>query len=131
MVAISVLEGLGFMHERDWMHRDVKPNNLLMGRDGSFKLADFGETNILRDDVLETNKGAQMYISPERIMAMGQGVYGVEADVWSYGLTLLELGVLAYPFDVGEDMNIFALFNIVSDALPSQHTVPCIESVAL
>ena len=75
------------------MHRDIKPSNLLMGFDGAFKICDFGIAKNLEKSLLQSSIGCSPYLSPERINPQKvDEKYGVEADAWSFGLTLVELG---------------------------------------
>jgi serine/threonine protein kinase len=78
------------------MHRDIKPSNILVNSRGYIKLCDFGVSSELEGSVAETFVGTGTYMAPERI----QGAqYTVKSDVWSVGLTLMELAIGKFPFN--------------------------------
>ena len=78
------------------MHRDIKPSNVLVNSRGYIKLCDFGVSGELVNSIADTFVGTSTYMAPERI----QGAkYSVKSDVWSVGLTLMELAVGRFPFD--------------------------------
>ncbi len=81
------------------MHRDIKPSNVLVNSRGSIKLCDFGVSGELVNSIADTFVGTSTYMAPERI----QGAkYSVKSDVWSVGLTLMELAIGRFPFDASE-----------------------------
>ncbi|KAL6944964.1 hypothetical protein ACO0QE_002406 [Hanseniaspora vineae] len=93
-IAESGLRGLYYLHERKIIHRDIKPSNILMNMKGEIKLCDFGVSGDTVNSVATTFTGTSFYMAPERIQ--GQP-YSVTSDVWSLGLTLLEVAEAHFP----------------------------------
>lgn len=78
------------------MHRDIKPSNVLVNSRGMIKLCDFGVATETVNSVADTFVGTSTYMAPERIQG---GAYTVRSDVWSVGLTVMELAIGRFPFD--------------------------------
>ncbi|KAM7542112.1 hypothetical protein Aperf_G00000019620 [Anoplocephala perfoliata] len=94
-ILYAVLCGLEYLRKQlSMIHRDVKPSNILMRRNGEIKLCDFGASGKLIDSVAHSFVGSRSYMAPERIS--GQS-YNTSSDVWSLGLTLIELATGHYP----------------------------------
>jgi serine/threonine protein kinase len=89
-VGAAVAEGLAHVHARGLLHRDVKPANVLLGRDGTVKLTDFGIARLV-DAAKVTSTGLMVgtasYLAPEQVS--GEPV-GPAVDVYALGLVLLE-----------------------------------------
>ncbi|KAI9823149.1 MAG: MAP kinase kinase (MEK) [Thelocarpon impressellum] len=99
-IAEAVLGGLTYLYNQfRIMHRDIKPSNILVNSRGFIKLCDFGVSGELVNSIADTFVGTSTYMAPERI----QGAkYSVKSDVWSVGLTLMELAIGRFPFDSSE-----------------------------
>jgi mitogen-activated protein kinase kinase len=95
-VAEGVLNGLTYLHSHRIIHRDIKPSNILLTRTGDVKLCDFGVSGEFgtKGDA-NTFIGTSYYMAPERIT--GQS-YTITSDVWSLGVTLLEVAQHRFPF---------------------------------
>eukprot|EP00741_Cyanophora_paradoxa_P014976 tig00020830_g14449.t1 len=99
-IATQVLKGLAYLHkDKHLIHRDIKPSNLLLNSRGQVKIADFGVCGQLASS-LSTEKcaswvGTVCYMSPERISG---SPYGYDTDIWSVGLTALELAQGRFPY---------------------------------
>ncbi|PVU96446.1 hypothetical protein BB561_001175 [Smittium simulii] len=94
-VAESVLNGLVYLHKNKIIHRDIKPSNILVTGSGQIKLCDLGVSGELVDSIAQTFVGTSYYMAPERIQGAG---YAVTSDVWSLGLSLLEIALNRFPF---------------------------------
>ena len=93
----SILGGLVYLYEAHRiMHRDIKPSNVLVNSRGMIKLCDFGVATETVNSVADTFVGTSTYMAPERIQG---GAYTVRSDVWSVGLTVMELAIGRFPFD--------------------------------
>ena len=76
----------------------VKPSNILVDAQGRIKLCDFGISGRLVDSQARTRgAGCAAYLSPERIDPE-RGTYDVRADIWSLGLSLIELATAQFPY---------------------------------
>ncbi|KAI3901388.1 hypothetical protein MKW92_032258 [Papaver armeniacum] len=86
----GVLRGLEYMHHHGDIHRDVKAGNILVDSSGAIKLSDFGASASLFDAVCSRKAfvGTPCWMAPEVIMEQN---YGYKADIWSFGITALEL----------------------------------------
>ncbi|KAJ3967208.1 kinase-like domain-containing protein [Lentinula raphanica] len=95
-LAKMVLGGLVYLYEQmGVLHRDIKPSNILLNSEGEVKLCDFGVSGELENSVAKTFVGTSVYMSPERIQGSD---YSVKSDVWSLGITLIELAHGCFPF---------------------------------
>ncbi|KAK3224631.1 hypothetical protein Dsin_004493 [Dipteronia sinensis] len=101
-VASQILEGLTYLHSIKIIHRDIKPSNLLVDRKMSIKISDFGVSKIMCRTLDPCNSyvGTCAYMSPERFDpdSYGGNYNGYAGDIWSLGLTLLELYLGHFPF---------------------------------
>ncbi|KAG6880202.1 hypothetical protein C0992_003866 [Termitomyces sp. T32_za158] len=123
-IASSMVRGLKFLKDDlQIIHRDVKPTNVLVNTKGEIKLCDFGVSGQLEKSLAKTNIGCQSYMAPERIKGESQGnlgTYTVSSDVWSLGLSMIEIAIGQYPFPPESYANVFAqLTAIVHGDSPS------------
>jgi hypothetical protein len=110
-------QALGHAHERHVVHRDVKPENLLVDQDGEIHLVDFGVARVHGDlSLTRTGQivGTPLYMSPEQVL--GRGEIDARSDVYSLGLVLYELLALRLPM-AGQDRETL-LRRIVTRPMP-------------
>ncbi|XP_055352417.1 dual specificity mitogen-activated protein kinase kinase sek-1-like isoform X2 [Paramacrobiotus metropolitanus] len=104
-IAYAVVHGLTFLKEDlDIMHRDVKPSNILVSRNGGIKLCDFGISAKLVNSLAKTHIGHDLYMPPERVnpnSPTDEKRYDIRSDVWSVGITLVEIATGKQPFENG------------------------------
>ncbi|XP_011677450.1 dual specificity mitogen-activated protein kinase kinase 1 isoform X2 [Strongylocentrotus purpuratus] len=107
-VTVAVLRGLIYLRDvHDIMHRDVKPSNILVNSRGEIKLCDFGVSGQLIDSMANSFVGTRSYMSPERL----QGThYTVQSDIWSLGLSLVEMAIGRYPIPAPDETALANLF---------------------
>ncbi|CAA7261708.1 unnamed protein product [Cyclocybe aegerita] len=123
-IAASMVRGLKFLKdELNVIHRDVKPTNVLVSRKGQIKLCDFGISGELDKSLAKTNIGCQSYMAPERIKGESQnnlGTYTVSSDVWSLGLSMIEIGLGRYPYPPETYSNVFAQLTAIVHGDPPE-----------
>jgi len=99
-VTVATVKALNYLKDTlAIIHRDVKPSNILLDRRGNIKLCDFGISGQLVDSIAKTrDAGCRPYMAPERIDPQRARGYDVRSDVWSLGITLIELATGRFPY---------------------------------
>ncbi|XP_068543304.1 serine/threonine-protein kinase 36 isoform X4 [Anas acuta] len=108
-IAAQLVSALYYLHSHRILHRDMKPQNILLGKDGVIKLCDFGFARAMsiHTMVLTSIKGTPLYMSPELVE---EKPYDHTADLWSVGCILYELFVGTPPFYTS---SIFQLVSLI------------------
>ncbi|KAJ2801701.1 hypothetical protein H4R20_003577 [Coemansia guatemalensis] len=96
---VESLLGLEYLHENNIIHRDIKPDNLLLTRDNTLKIADFGESTMVarHEDKVTGSTGSPAFMAPELCQGIGE-VSGEAADIWSLGVCLYSFIYSTLPF---------------------------------
>lgn len=114
-IAISVAQGIAAAHEQGIIHRDIKPQNIIIARDGKVKVADFGIARAASSQTLSANAvGSVHYISPEQ--ARG-GYSDARSDIYSLGITMYEMVSGRVPFQ-GDNTVTVALAHLEAPITP-------------
>ena len=120
-ISIQIARGLEAAHERKIVHRDIKPQNILVSDSGMVKITDFGIAKAATGDTISSaNMGSVHYLSPEQ--AKG-GYVDNRSDIYSLGITMYEMATGRVPFD-GENSVAIALMHIKNDMVPPREYFP-------
>ncbi|CAG8514917.1 11658_t:CDS:2 [Dentiscutata heterogama] len=96
----QMILGFEYLHEHDIVHRDIKPDNLLLSAEGVLKIVDFGVSEMFTqgNDKMKKSAGSPAFMAPELCVANRGEISGKAADIWSMGVTLYCLIFGRLPF---------------------------------
>lgn len=131
-IAIQVAQGIEAAHDQHIIHRDIKPQNMLISKDGKVKVADFGIARAVSSQTMNaTVVGSVHYVSPEQ--ARG-GFVDARTDIYSLGITMFEMLTGKVPFE-GDNTVTVALAHleepIVLPSMLNPEITPAIEQIIL
>jgi beta-lactam-binding protein with PASTA domain/predicted Ser/Thr protein kinase len=123
-VTLQILRAARYAHKHGIVHRDIKPQNVLIDQDGRVRVTDFGIARAGASDMTETGSimGTAQYLSPEQ--AQGRPV-DARSDLYSIGIVLYELLTGHVPFDAESPVSV-ALKQVSEPPLPPSELVPAI-----
>lgn len=120
-IAIQMCTGIGAAHAANIIHRDIKPQNIIISRDGKVKVTDFGIAKATTSNTISSNAmGSVHYSSPEQ--ARG-GFSDAKSDIYSIGITLFEMVTGQVPFD-GDSTVSVAIKHLQEEITPPSELVP-------
>lgn len=118
---IQICSGIEVAHEHHTIHRDIKPQNIIVSKNGTLKVTDFGIAKAATSNTVASSAmGSVHYISPEQ--ARG-GFSDERSDIYSLGITLYEMLTGRVPFE-GENNVTVALMHIQSEIIPPREYYP-------
>ena len=124
-ISIQVAQGINAAHQQHIIHRDIKPQNIIISKDGKVKVTDFGIAHAASGDTINSSSGTMgsvHYTSPEQ--ARG-GYCDESSDIYSLGITLYEMLTGKVPFD-GDNTVAVALAHIQNEMVPPRQLNPTI-----
>lgn len=113
VISFQILHGLNYLEQKKILHRDIKPSNILMNRDGSAKISDFGMSKQLTTSLqaFKTFIGTYVYMSPERLKGEE---HSYTSDVWSLGVSIAECAIGQFPFDL-KQLGVWEVLSYITD----------------
>ena len=122
-VAIQIAQGMEAAHSNHIIHRDIKPQNIIISKEGKVKVTDFGIAKMATSETITSNAmGSVHYISPEQ--ARG-GFSDERSDIYSLGITMYEMLTGRVPFS-GDNTVSVALLHLQEEPLPMRELEPFI-----
>lgn len=119
-IAIQVGRGIQAAHEKGIIHRDIKPQNVIISKEGKVKVTDFGIAKAVSSNTINAEvMGSVHYTSPEQAR---NGMVNCQTDIYSLGIVMYEMITGRVPYD-GDTTVAIAIQHLQSDIVPPSHYV--------
>tara|TARA_B110000914_G_scaffold225104_1_gene244858 strand:+ start:442 stop:1764 length:1323 start_codon:yes stop_codon:yes gene_type:complete len=107
--SIQIKNGLQYLYKQNIIHRDIKPQNILVSNDKILKIIDFGlsKSITINEEMMDTICGSPLYMAPEIIKTKN---YTIKSDIWSFGVIIYEM---IYGYTPFRATNIYTLINLI------------------
>ena len=131
----QMTEGLIYLHSCNVIHRDIKPQNILLTADSNIKIADLGQAQDVSDgDMISSTVGTYYFFAPECCSSDSEKFSGKSADVWALGITIYALVYKRLPFWADSLLGIFEVIrktdiSFVSTALAEPPLLSLLSSI--
>ena len=112
----SIITAFDYLHKKNIIYRDLRPQNILLCRNGYIKLAEFGMSKKMESDITFTMCGSPEYYSPEMLRKTG---YNKSHDFWTLGIILYEMLIGCTPFLDSDPLKIYQKINIGKILFPN------------
>ena len=120
-IAIQVGRGIEAAHNKGIIHRDIKPQNIIISKEGKVKVTDFGIARATSGNTISADvMGSVHYSSPEQAR---NGYVNEQSDVYSLGIVMYEMAAGRVPFD-GETAVAVAIQHLQGEMIPASHYAP-------
>lgn len=120
-IAIQVAQGIEAAHKHNIVHKDIKPQNIIISKEGKVKVTDFGIAKATTSNTIDSSAmGSVHYISPEQ--ARG-GFSDTKSDIYSFGIMLYEISTGKVPFN-GDTTVAVALKHVQEEMVPPSEVNP-------
>lgn len=132
LIGIEVCEALSYAHSNGFIHRDIKPDNIMLRKDGAIKLLDFGIARFAEEESLTMTKslvGSPAFMSPEQAKDEADGELDHRSDLFSLGIVLYQLSTGELPYH-GSNPSVI-LKNIIDNRRNQAHCVNPEMSIGL
>ncbi len=125
-IGIQIAEALNYAHHQNIMHKDIKPENIIINK-GKITILDFGLANFLEENDSLRYHGTALYMAPEQLNH--SGFLDQRVDIFALGVLLYELLTAKFPFDPSVIMSKYSGENIIDPIPPSEFNFNCPNAI--